>query len=291
MMTDVKRHYRDISRVLYIVLALNWLVAAAKIAYGLISRSSSMTADGFHSLADGTSNLIGLLGIYFSSQPRDEDHPYGHKKYETLFALGIAAMLFIVAFNLAREGASRIFRPVVPQVDVISFIVMLVTITVNILVMRYERNRGIALKSDILVADSMHTRADILTSLSVIAALIAVKLGLPVIDPIATLLIACFIAYSAFWIVRQEEGILCDAVAMSDTKGIEEVVLKIEGVKHCHKIRTHGRPDDIHLDLHVQVDSSMKIENSHQLSHIIKIEVIKAFPQITEVLVHVEPYK
>ncbi|MCX5680815.1 MAG: cation diffusion facilitator family transporter, partial [Candidatus Omnitrophica bacterium] len=102
------KHYRQIRRVLVFVLCLNWAVAAAKLIYGLVTHCTSMTADGFHSLADGTSNVIGLVGIMFCAQPIDKDHPYGHRKYETLFALGIAALLGIVAFGLAKEGIRRL---------------------------------------------------------------------------------------------------------------------------------------------------------------------------------------
>ena len=288
-MVDAKKHYQNIQKVLWIVLALNWAVAGAKIIYGLISRSSSMTADGFHSLADGASNIIGLVGIYFSSQPKDKEHPYGHKKYETLFAMGIAATLFLVAFNIAKGGITRIINPVSPRVDFASFTVMLITIAVNISVMIYEYRRGKLLQSDILIVDSMHTRADIFTSLSVIAALIGVKLGIPLVDPIVTLMIAVFVAYAAFEIVKQESAILCDAVAIADTKKIEDVMLGITGVKHCHKIRTRGRGDDVYLDLHVQVDGNMTLLDSHRLSHTIQTEITKAFPNITDVLVHLEP--
>lgn len=288
-MKDMKKHYREIQKVLWLVLVLNWAVAAAKIIYGYMTDSTSMTADGFHSLADGTSNIIGLIGIHFCSQPTDEDHPYGHKKYETLFALGIAAMLLIVAFNLGKAGIGRIINPVVPQVDFLSFAVMIITVTVNITVMIYEYRRGKQLQSDLLIVDSMHTRADIFTSLSVIVALVCVKLGFPIVDPFITLLISGFVAYSAFIIIRQESGILCDAAAITDTQKIEAVVLRIKGVKSCHKIRTRGRPDDVYLDLHIQIEVDMKIGDSHQLTHIIQKEIMNAFPQIVDVLVHLEP--
>jgi cation diffusion facilitator family transporter len=288
-MDDIKKHYLDIQKVLWIVLALNWAVAAAKIIYGFMTDSSSMAADGFHSLSDGTSNIIGLIGIHFCSRPKDEDHPYGHKKYETLFALGIAAMLIIVAFTLGKAGVDRIIKPIVPQVDLISFAVMIITVMVNITVMIYEYRRGKQLQSDILIVDSMHTRADIFTSLSVIAALICIKLGFPVIDPVITLVIAGFIAYSAFIIIRQESGILCDAAAITDTKKIEEIVAKIEGVKSCHNIRTRGRPDDVYLDLHIQIAWDMTMLDSHLLSHQIQKKIKNEYPQIVDVLVHMEP--
>lgn len=288
-MADMKKHYREIQNVLWIVLFLNWAVAAAKMIFGYISGSASMTADGFHSLSDGISNIIGLIGIRFCSQPKDEDHPYGHKKYETLFALGIAAMLLIVAFNLGKAGVDRIIKPTVPHVDFMSFAVMIITVMVNIIVMIYEYRRGKQLQSDILVVDSMHTRADIFTSFSVIVALIFVKLGVPIVDPVITLVIAGFIAHSAFAIIRQESAILCDAVAITDTKKIEAVVLGIKGVKSCHKIRTRGRLDDVHLDLHIQIDADMTMRDSHLLNHTIQKEIMSVFPQIVDVLVHMEP--
>ena len=288
-MADIKKHYREIQKVLWIVLVLNWTVAAAKMIFGYISGSTSMTADGFHSLSDGISNIIGLVGIRFCSQPKDEDHPYGHKKYETLFALGIAVMLLIVAFNLGKEGVVRIIKPIVPHVDFISFAVMIITLMVNIAVMIYEYRRGKQLQSDILVADSVHTRADIFTSFSVIVALVFVKLGIPIVDPVITLVIAGFIAHSAFAIIRQESAILCDAVAITDTKKIEAVVLGIKGVKSCHKIRTRGRLDDVHLDLHIHIDADMTMRESHLLNHTIQKEIMNAFPQIVDVLVHMEP--
>jgi cation diffusion facilitator family transporter len=288
-MVDPKSHYRKVSKVLWIVLGLNWAVAVAKIIYGLMTRSSAMTADGFHSLADGVSNIIALVGIWVSSHPKDEDHPYGHKKYETLFALGIAAMLIFVAFHLAKDGLMHIANPEVPIVSAVSFYVMLITMAVNITVMLYEQNRGKKLGSDLLIADSMHTRADILTSFSVIAALIGVKAGFPVLDPIATLFVSGFIAYSAVGIIREESDILCDAAAISDVKKIEDVVLKIDGVRSCHKIRSRGRFDDVHLDLHVQVDPNMSMHDSHELSHKIQAQIIKELPQVVDVLVHMEP--
>jgi cation diffusion facilitator family transporter len=197
----------EIRGILMVILALNWRVALAKILYGFASsQCSSMTADGFHSLSDGTSNLIGILGIHFACQPIDKDHPYGHKKYETFFSLVISAMLFILAFNLIKQGWMRISNPVTPKVDLGSFITMIATLLVNTWVMLYEFNKGRELKSDILISDSLHTRADIFTSLSVIASLIAIRIGFPWIDPVITILISLFIGYAALEIAKQSFG-------------------------------------------------------------------------------------
>lgn len=281
--------YKRIRWVLIVVLALNWAVAAAKMLIGFMTRCQSMTADGLHSLSDGTSNIIGLIGITLSARPVDEDHPYGHKKYETFFSLGIAALLMLVCFNLIRESFVRIFHPVVPEVNLVSFIVMLVTIAVNTLVVKYEYKQGKELRSDMLVADSMHTRADVFTSLSVIVALIGIKLGFPIIDPIATFIIAVFIGYAVFEIIKDASRILCDTVAIVDSGKISSIVMGVKGVKACHKIRTRGRPDDICIDLHVQVKSDMKIEDAHKVCYAVEEALKKDIPEATDVLVHIEP--
>ncbi len=289
MAIDMRKHYQKIRKILLIVLALNWAVALAKIVYGLSSRCSSMTADGFHSLSDGASNLIGLLGIHFACQPVDKDHPYGHKKYETLFSLVISAMLFILSFNLIKEGLRRLRHPVLPQVNLGSFAVILVTLAVNIWVMRYEYKKGTALKSDILISDSMHTRADIFTSFSVIVSLTAIKLGFPLIDPIITMFISLFIGFSAFKIIRQSSDVLCDTAVFLDDQKIMDIVLKIKGVAACHKIRSRGRIDDIYIDLHVQVSPDMHMDDAHQISCRIEDMIKSEIPGITDVVVHMEP--
>ena len=289
MSKKTSEHYAKIRFVLIVVLLLNWAVALAKIFYGLWSRSASITADGFHSLSDGISNLMGLIGIAVASQPRDKDHPYGHKKYETLFSLGIGVLLLFVCFNLIKDAVGRFYHPIIPQLDDRAFIVMFVTIIVNLVVMNFEYNHGKILKSDILVSDSIHTKADIFTSFSVIVAIIVMKMGYPIIDPIVTLLISCFIAYSAYEIIKQSSEVLCDTVVIVNVKDIEKIVLSVKGVESCHRIRSRGRSDDIYIDLHVLVNSKMTLEDAHKISHDIEDAIQKAIPGVTEVIAHMEP--
>lgn len=279
---------RKIRHTLIGVLVLNWLVAAAKIIFGYYTNSNSMAADGFHSFSDGGSNIVGLVGIWVAAQPVDREHPYGHKKYETFYSLGIAILLFIVCFNIFHDGIARLKMPVIPQVNIYSFIVMFVTTAVNFFVMAYEYRTGKRLNSDILVSDSLHTRADILTSFSVILALLAVKIGFPVMDAAGSLLIGGFIAYSAFGILRQSSKVLCDT-AVIDTREIERVVKGIAGVEACHKIRTRGRCDDIFIDLHVLVRNDMHMDRAHELSYRIENAIKKQFSGVSDVVVHLEP--
>jgi len=286
---NLQEHYSRIRKLLALILVFNWAVAIAKILYGLFSRCESMTADGFHSLSDGTSNIIGIIGINLACQPTDKDHPYGHKKYETLFSLAIAAVLFILAFNLAKEGIKHLSHPLTAQVDLRSFLVMIITLAINFWVMNYEMKKGRTLKSDILISDALHTKADIFTSLSVIVSLVLIKLGFPIIDPIVTIMISLFIAHAGYDIVKQSSAVLCDTAAILDDKKIIDIVMGIKEVRTCHKIRSRGRPDDIYLDLHVQVNPDMHIDNAHKISEEIEEAIKRGIPEVTDVIVHMEP--
>lgn len=280
--------FRQARKVLIYTLILNWLVALAKLIYGIMTRSASMTADGFHSFADGTNNIVGLIGFYIAGRPVDKTHPYGHEKYETLTALGIGGILLLVAFDIIKNSIQRFSNPVIPDVNMGSYIVMFITVAVNIFVMTYENREGKRLKSDFLISDSYHTRSDILVSCSVIAALFAVKFGIPIFDPIVAGLIAIFIGYSGVEILLQTSKVLSDAAVVPPAT-IKKIVTDFDDVVNCHNIRTRGRQDNICVDLHIWVKPDMHIDKSHELAHSIEERLKKEIPGVREVITHIEP--
>ncbi|UCH11887.1 MAG: cation transporter [Candidatus Omnitrophota bacterium] len=284
----IERRFIKIRNILLAVLVFNWLVALAKIIYGYVSRCSSMAADGFHSFSDGASNVIGIVGILIASRPADEEHPYGHRKYETLASIAISVLLFLISFNLAKAAVIRFIHPIVPEVTILSFTIMLFTITVNTIVFVYERKGSRKLESDVLFADSEHTRSDILISISVIFTLLAIRAGFPMIDTIVALAISILIAKSAVDILRASSRVLCDRIAVVSDK-IRYIVMGIDGVKETHQIRTRGRMDDIHVDLHVLVDQSMDVEDAHHITEKIEERIKKTIKGVSDVIVHVEP--
>jgi len=182
--------YKEVRRVNIIVLILNILVAAGKIVMGYTIKSMSMVADGFHSLTDASSNVVGIIGVRFSYKPWDKEHPYGHRKIETLITSVIALMLFTVCYEILSNAINRLHHPVVIESGIYGFIVMLITISVNIFVSTFERRKGKELGSDFLVSDSMHTTSDIYVSLSVILSLIFDRLGIHWADIAISLFIA-----------------------------------------------------------------------------------------------------
>lgn len=287
-MNDRHEYFREVNKTLKVVLFFNLLVALPKVIYGILIQSASITADGFHSLGDTSSNIIGLIGIFISSRPVDKDHPYGHKKYETVTTIGIAMILCLLALKVIHDAIERFHRPVVPQIDVWSFAIMFMTLAVNIAVMRYEYARGRQIKSDVLVADSHHTRSDIFVSSLVIVTLVAVKIGYPILDTIAAMVIAMLIIYSAIEIFKESSDVLCDRAVVPIDK-VYEIAMSTPGVKDCHNIRTRGREDDIHMDLHVYVDTDMHVDKAHDAATSIEDRIKKEIDGVSDVIVHIEP--
>lgn len=284
-------NYKKVQKVLFVILLANLLVAVLKLVVGAIIKSASMTADGFHSISDGSSNLVGLIGIYFASQPEDVDHPYGHNKYETLAGIFISFMLFLAGFRVILGAIGRFREPVIPEVSIASLIALVLTLVVNIFVCTLEYRKGKELDSQILISDSMHTRSDIFISVGVLLTLIGIRLGFPpIIDPIVSLVVAGFIMHAGYEIFKENSGVLVDEVAV-DSDEIKNVVMTFEEVKDAHKIRSRGSLNDLNIDLHIQVDASLDVERSHELVHDIEEAIRSRFHRNSEVIVHVEPYK
>ena len=285
----IANNFTRARRVLLLVLLLNWSVSAAKIGVGYFINSLSMVADGFHSLLDGASNIVGLVGLTVAAKERDETHPYGHKKYETFTAVGIALLLFITCFEVIELAIRRLTNPQPIEVTPAAFIVMLATMAVNFFVTHYERRRGRALSSDVLVADAAQTQSDIFVSFSVIATLILVRLGYPQFDIIVSIGIAFIIGRAGFMILRRSSMVLVDRTVL-DKERVEAVCAGVEGIEKCHKIRTRGRPDDINLDLHIVVNHEMTVEQAHALAHRLERKIKQQIPGVTDVQIHIEPF-
>jgi cation diffusion facilitator family transporter len=282
------RRYAEVSRVLTRVLVLNLAVALAKIALGFASGAVSILSDGFHSLTDGASNVVALVGVRMARQPPDHDHPYGHRKFETLASVGILIFLVLVLVQVVSGAAARLRNPEAPRVDALSFLVMSTTLLVNLAVVVYERREARRLNSEILLADAHHTASDLATSLTVIAALVGVRLGHAWLDPAAALVVAAFIAHACWEIFQDTSRILGDRIVIDESR-IRAVVREVPEVLGCHHIRTRGSADHVFLDLHVWMDGRLSLDEAHRLSHVVKDRLMTRFPEIKDAVIHLEP--
>lgn len=284
----VLTRYNAVNRVLLHVLFLNLAVAGAKLILGYATGAVSVISDGFHSLSDSASNVMGFVALRASLKPPDDDHPYGHRKYETLAAAGIFIFLLLVVIEVGRAAVNRFGGGAPPQVTPLSFVVMIATVVINLIVVRYERAEGRRLSSELLQADALHTQSDVFTSCAVLVSLTAVKLGYPLLDPIGGLLIAGFIARTGWHIARDTSRVLSDRVVLDEDE-IRRIVMNTPEVVGCHQIRSRGSADHTFLDLHVWYPPAMPLHEAHRLSHIVKDRLMSAFPQIADAIIHIEP--
>jgi len=281
----------QVKKVLWLILFANLIVAVTKIIIGSVIQSSSMTADGFHSLTDGVSNIVGLIGINLAAKPVDVNHPYGHKKYEFLTSLFIGGMLLVIVAKIVLEAMERIVDPITPQFGMETIAVLIATLVVNIVVCVYENRQGKRLNSYILISDSLHTKSDIYVSLGVLLTLIGIKLGAPpIIDPIMSIIVGGFIVRAAVDIIKSNSEVLVDKAAV-DLAFIKDVATGFSQVVDVHEIRSRGSEPDLFVDMHIIIDPSMRTEEAHELVHKIEEKLKAEINPHIQVMVHTEPFK
>ena len=247
-----------------------------------------MLSDGFHSLTDTASNVVAIIGVRAASEPPDSEHPYGHRKFETMASVGILLFLLLVLREVLAAAWDRFQTGGQPDVTPLMYAVMGGTFLINLAVVSYERRASRRLNSDVLAADAHHTMSDLLTSATVIAALVGVQLGYAWLDPAAALIVAVFIGYACWEIFNSTTSILADRIVIPEEQ-IRSVVCSMPQVMGCHQVRTRGSADFVFLDLHVWLDPEMRLEDAHALSHQVKDKVMASFPQIKDALIHIEP--
>ena len=285
----VDERAKQVRTVLWRVLYLNVAVALAKLGWGLFTGSTAMAADGAHSLFDGASNVIALVGLAFAARPADDDHPYGHTKYETYAALGIGVMLSIAAYSIVTRAIAQLAgASAPPEVTATSYVVMFVTVAVNLTVTTYERTMGKRLRSEALLADASHTASDVLVSVGVLVSLALVQLGFPQADPFVSLGIAAVIGYTAWGILRRANQTLTDTARIAPEE-IQGCVSHLSEVLDVHRVRTRGTESYVLVDLHVTVDPTLTVARSHHVAHEVETCIREKFPEVSDVVVHIEP--
>lgn len=283
--------YRKIGAILWIILFANLFVALVKMVGGYIIKSTSLQADGLHSLTDSLSNVIGIIGIKIASKPADKCHPYGHKKAETIAALFIGFVLVVLSINIISGAVRWFFNPVTPRISLPSLIAIVLTILINISVSSYEYIMGKKLNSEILISDAKHTRSDIIISISVLFTLLSINLGAPIIiDPIVSIVVAILIIYTAYDILTSTSNVLMDKNIISSEEIKDFIIINYPQVKDVHKIRSRGFVDQIFIDLHIVLSGKMIVKDSHDLIHNIEERMKKEFKQNIDLIAHLEPY-
>ena len=280
---------RQVRRVLTITLILNLLVAFGKITIGLMSGALAITADGFHSLLDGTSNIIGLIAIRIAARPPDDNHPYGHRRFETLAALVISMFLILAAWEIAMSAIDRLQSGSQPELTLLTFTVLFGTLAVNIGVSTYQVRRGRQLKSELLLADAANTRTDVYVTLSVLVSMAVVWLtGWAWVDVLAALVVVGLIVQAA-WRILSSTGVVLVDTAPYAPDHIEASLGHLPAVNRVIRARSRGPMDAVHVDVDLQVAPQITADHTEAITQVIRERLDQNLGGIAEVEVHFVP--
>lgn len=283
---------RGVQRVLLITLWLNIAVVIGKFIAGFLAGSLSVISDAVHSSVDSLNNIVGLVVMKYATAEPDDEHPYGHAKFETLAAFAIAGFLFVTCYQISVSAISRLLHPAEnpPDISALTIGVMLVTICVNIFVTVYEHREGKRLKSEFLLADAVHTRSDVLVSVSVLLGLWLVKLGYVWLDPVAALGIAVVIAWNGYKIFKATVPVLVDAAPVP-AEQIAELVQQVPGVHSAHDIRSRIQGGGMYIEMHLHVQPDIEHDHikTHDLTEEVERRLEARFGNVIATI-HVEPF-
>lgn len=299
MSTEAESRKRNIYRVTFIGFAVNLVLAAGKLAAGLLGRSGAMVADAVHSFSDSATDVIVVAFARISAKPKDTGHDYGHGKYETLATIVISLVLAGVGAGIL-SGAVRAIRTVLdggmlPRPGAVALVAAMVSIVAKELLYRYTVRAGRTLDSPSVIANAWHHRSDALSSLGTLAGIgCAYFLGAKwrIADPIAALLVAVFIFKIAFDLIRTGLDELLERSLPDDVeREIVRIVAADPAVHDPHNLRTRRIGASIAIEVHVRMDGEMSVRRSHEVTVGIERRLRERFGAGTMIAVHVEPVK
>lgn len=290
MPTRTSSSTRDsaIRRVLGGILIANLAVVLVKFGVGIQAHSLAVFGDAIQSAIDAGNNIFGLLVMGVASKAPDEEHPYGHAKFETLGALLIAVLLAISIFELVRGAVGRLIAGAPPpEVTALGFVLLGATLIINVGVTVVERRAGERYRSELLMADALHTRVDVFITLTVMAGLLLARRGYPWADPVLAIIVAALVARAGFQIVRRTMPALVDE-RVYDEGTIRREAEGVPGVCSAYAIRSRGAPALRFAELTIAVDGGADVASAHRIADAVESR-LREHLELHQIVVHVEP--
>lgn len=270
--------------------AVNLTLTVGQVFTGLISGSQGLIADGIHSLTDLVADFVVLLANHHSSKDADEDHRYGHQRYETAASLFLGVSLLFVGMGMLWSAGQKIVSPtVVGQIQILALYVALGALVAKELLFRYMLIVAERARSSMLVANAWHARSDAASSLVVAVGIVGALLGYPILDSVGALVVGLMIARTGWNFSWEALHDLMDrAVSLEEHQKIEKIIQATPGVKGCHDLRTRKMGDLILVDVHIEVDGNETVQVGHDIAQEAANRVMASLP-ILNVMTHVDP--
>jgi len=277
---------RQVERVLVREALANLAVMCAKATVGFHTGSIAVLGDAVHSLADFANNIVAFVATRIASTPPDLDHPYGHRKFETLAVFGIATLLSVLAIEIILGALDR--KPRIITGESWELVLMLSVLAVNIAIAFWENRWARRLDSDILRADARHTLSDVLTTVAVIAGWQLAANGYRWLDALASIIVAVMILYLAYGLFQKAIPVLVER-SIANPEALSSVASAVSGVQETRRVRSREGGSGPAIELVVSVDRNMSTADSHAIADEIERAIGEKF-SVNDVTVHIEPH-
>ena len=287
---ELEERHRITQRVTLTGAAVNCALASLQILFGLLGKSQALLADGIHTLSDLGTDFIVLYASSRSSKAADKDHPYGHGRIETLASLVLGAILGMVGIGIGIRGVESVLSPATTNPEAITIVFASLAIVAKEGLYHYTLRAARATHSTMLESNAWHHRSDALSSIVVVIGISAQLMGIPYMDAVAAIIVACMISWMGLRLGRKALNELIDTGL--DLELIEQVRAAMQSnssVIGVHNLRSRSMGGLGYLDAHIEVLSNLTVSEAHYIAHRIEHQVKKRFPKIIDVQIHIDP--
>jgi cation diffusion facilitator family transporter len=290
--TDEGSKEKIVRKVTWVGLLVNVFLAVIKFTAGIYGKSQALVADAVHSLTDLTTDIAVIAGSHYWSRPPDENHPYGHRRLETLVTIFIGIVLIAAGIGVGWKAISTLQEKPAAPPGWIAVFAALVSIICKESIYRWTAITGRRVKSPALAANAWHHRTDALSSIPVLIAVAGARIfpSWSFLDHVGAVIVSIFILHASIKIIWPGLGELIDVGAPTETrKMIQDIARKNTGVLQVHDIRTRYISTSIQVDLHIVVKGSITVREGHDIADDVRASIIDAIPEVLDVIVHVDP--
>jgi cation diffusion facilitator family transporter len=278
------------SRSTWVSVGVNVVLSTTQIIVGVFAKSQGLIADGIHSLSDLVADFVVLFAGHHAKKDADEDHPYGHHRFETAASLALGALLLAVGVGMVWSALQKLENPgSIPTVHITALWVALIAIASKELLFRYMLRVAKAVKSSMLVANAWHARSDAASSLVVSIGLIGNLLGYPLLDPIAALIVGFMVGkmgWSFSWDALHD--LMDRGLDEAEVQAIRDTLKSSPGVMGVHDVRTRKMGDMVVVDAHIEVEATLTVEAGHNIAVVARQAVMQRH-RVLNLMTHVDP--
>jgi cation diffusion facilitator family transporter len=289
--TGADLRYKDVRFVTLVGSLIDLLLGVAKLIVGYAAQSQALMADGVHSLSDLLTDFMVLFAAKHGSRDADEDHPYGHGRIETVMTVALGVALILVAVGITWDAVNRLFEPdLLSHPGWLVLVVAAISVVSKELIYQYTMRAARRLRSKLLRANAWHSRSDAISSIVVFIGVLGAMAGLEYLDAVAAVGVAIMIAKIGWDLAWHSISELIDtALDVERVESIRKTIEAVPGVVGLHMLRSRRMGADALVDVHIQVESHLSVSEGHQISEIVRQQVINNIEEVTDVMVHIDP--